>query len=138
MRFFSVGSIPQIVTAYRGVEAPDGSHLSLDLLKQSNATRSRSYAEYLWRNSDDKQPRTFYGKVLLFLSFRIEESRYLELFLALVQDFDCENQGRLKGIVRVDQQDIICAPDVLGMVAVIKNGINNRSYIVKQRTALIG
>ena len=132
------GSIPQIATAYPGVEAPDGSQLSSDLLKQSNATRSQSYAEYLWRNSDDKQPRTLYGKVLLFLSFRIEESRFPELFLALVQDFDCENQARLKRIVRVDRQDIICASDVLGMVAAIKNGINNRSYIVKQRTALIG
>ena len=60
------------------------------------------------------------------------------MFLALVQDFDCVNQGRLKRIVRVDRQDIICASDVLGMVAVIKNGINNCSYIVKQRTALIG
>ena len=132
------GSIPRIVTAYRGAEALDGSHLSSDLLKQSNSTQSRSYAESLWRNSDDRQPQTFFGKVLLFLSFRIMESRYPELFLALVQDFDCENQGCLKRIVRVDRQDIICASDVLGMVAVIKNGINNRSYIVKQRTALIG
>ena len=132
------GSIPQIVTAYRGAEAPDGCHLTSDLLKQSNSTRSRSYAEYLWRNSDDRQLQTFYGKVLLFLSFHIEQSCYPELFLALVQDFDCENQGCLKRIVRVDRQDIICASDVLGMVAVIKNGIHNRSYIIKQRTALIG
>ena len=132
------GSIPRIVTAYHAAEAPDGSTLSSDLLKQPNATRSRSYAEYLWRDIDNREPKTFYGKVLLFLSFCIEESRYPELFLALVQDFDCENQGRLKRIVRVDQQDIVCASDVLSMVAVIKNGINNRSYIVKQRTALIG
>ena len=65
-------------------------------------------------------------------------SRCPEIYLALVQDFQCEAEGRLQRIVRVDRQDIISARDVIGLVGVVKNGINNTSYIVKQRTALIG
>jgi hypothetical protein len=44
----------------------------------------------------------------------------------------------LQRVVKVDRQDITCARDVVGLVGVIKNGINNASNIVKQRTALIG
>ena len=130
--------IPQVMTAYRAAETLDGSHLAFELIRPRNATRSRSYAEYLWRNSDYHQLETFHGRVLMFMSFHIKESCYPELFLALVQDFHCENPGRLKRIVPVERQDIICACDVLGMVAVMKNGVNGHSYIVKQRTALIG
>ena len=131
-------SIPRIVTAYRVAKAHDESLLSSEKLVPPNSTRSRSYAEYRWCNNRDGQTRTYYGRVLLFLSFRIEDSRHPELHLALVQDFHCENEGRLKRIARVERQDIICARDVLGMVAVIRNGINKASYIVKRRTALIG
>ena len=64
--------------------------------------------------------------------------RHPEIFLALVQDFHCEEEGRLQRIAKVNRQDIISARDIVGLVGVVKNGINNASYIVKQRTALIG
>ena len=134
-------SIPKVITAYQTAEVHDGSLVSSDDLRPSNATRSRSYAQYLWCNNRDNQKRTFYGRVLLFLSLALEgtsSSRCPEIYLALVQDFQCEAEGRLQRIVRVDRQDIISARDVIGLVGVVKNGINNTSYIVKQWTALIG
>ena len=131
-------SIPKVITAYRTAEVHDGSRVSSDDLRPGNATRSRSYAQYLWCNNRDNRKRTFYGRVLLFLSLELEGTRYPEIYLALVQDFQCEAEGRLQRIIKVDRQDIISARDVVGLVGVVKNGINNSSYIVKQRTALIG
>ena len=133
-------SIPKVVTGYRTAETHDGSLVSSEDLRPSNATRSRSYAQYLWGNNRNSQKRIYYGRVLLFLSLKLEDlgSRYPDIFLALVQDFQCQEQGRLQRIVKVERQEIVCARDVIGLVGVVKNGVNNASYIIKQRTALIG
>ena len=76
--------------------------------------------------------------MLLLFSLELEQTAYPAIYLALVQDFECKAEGRLQRILKVNRQDIISARDIVGLVGVIKNGINNASYIVKQRTALIG
>ena len=133
-------SIPKVVTSYRTAQVHDGSLVSSDDLRPGNATRSRSYAQYLWGTNRSSQKRMYYGRVLLFLSLTLTGpgSQYPEIFLALVQDFQCEEEGRLQRIVKVERQEVISARDIVGLVGVVKNGVNDSSYIVKQRTALIG
>ena len=131
-------AVPKVITAYRTAKVHDGSLVSSDDLRPSNATRSRSYAQYLWCNNRDQRKRTFYGRVLLLLSLELEGTKHPEIFLALVQDFQCMEEGRLQRVMKVNRQDIISARDIVSLVGVVKNGINNASYIIKQRTALIG
>jgi hypothetical protein len=90
-------SIPKVITAYRTAEVHDGSLVSSDELRPGNATRCRSYAQYLWCNNRDQRRRTFYGRVLLFLSLTLADSRYPEIYLPLVQDFSVKRRAGCRG-----------------------------------------
>ena len=135
-------SIPKCAIPYRAAETSDGTIIKSALLVTSgNATRSASFAQYLWRKPQPgRHDNTiiFYGQVLIFLRVELINQAHPPLFLALVQDFNCSTENRLKRIEKQDRQDIIAARDIVCSVGIVCNPINNCSYVVRKRSALIG
>ena len=76
--------VPQITTAYKRMEAADGSIFASRNVLPDNATRERPYMEYAYN------AKLFYGKLLLVM--RVELPGHPTMFLALVQTLGCETK----------------------------------------------
>ena len=59
------------------------------------------------------------------------------MFLALIQTFGCENEGGLKRLIKMGEQNIISAGDITTVTGLIQNGINKKWYVVKKRSAML-
>ena len=121
--------VPQITTAYKRMEAADGSIVASYNVLPNNATRERSYMEYAYN------AKLFYGKLLL--AMRVELPGHPTMFLALVQTLGCENEGRLKRLTEMGEQEVIGAGDITTLTGLVQNGINKKWYIVKKRSAML-
>ena len=121
--------VPQITTAYKRMEAADGSIVASYNMLPDNATRARSYVEYTYNS------KLFYGKLLLVMY--VELPGHPNMFLALVQTCGCENEGRLKRLAEMGEQEIISAGNITTVTGLVQNGINKRWYIVKKRSAML-
>ena len=125
----NLNEVPQIVTAYKRMEAADGSIVASYNTRPDNATRARSYVEYT------HNAKLFYGKLLLAMC--VELPGHSSMFLALIQTFGCENEGRLKRLIKMGEQNIISAGDITTVTGLIQNGINKKWYVVKKRSAML-
>ena len=67
----------------------------------------------------------------------VEHPGHPSMFLALIQTFGCENEGRLKRLVKMGEQNIISAGDITTVTGLIQNGINKKWYVVKKRSAML-